>query len=290
MAFTLPTDTATRPVAVIGAGTLGRRIGLMFATRGGQVRVYDPAPQAGQEARAFVEQHVAEIAAGIEGGTPGTVVSTTDLSEALAGAWLVVEAVPERLELKKQIFADLDRAADADAILASNSSSYPTSRFIDRVTRPERVLNMHFYMPPAQPAVDLMSSGHTDRAVLDLLLRELPHYGVHPFEARRESTGFIFNRIWAAIKRESLAVVAEGVSTPQEIDAMWAVNTGRPGGPFRAMDKVGLDVVLDIENHYAAENPALPTGPREVLRRYVDAGHLGVKTGRGFYDDYRRAG
>ena len=146
---------------------------------------------------------------------------------------------------------------------------------------------MHFYMPPWQSAVDLMSSGHTDRAVLDLLLRELPRYGVQPFEARRESTGFIFNRVWAAIKRESLAVVAEGVSTPQDVDRMWQINTGLESGPFRQMDKVGLDVVLDIENHYAEENAALPAGPRELLRRYVEAGHLGVKTGRGFYDDYR---
>ncbi|WP_353946618.1 3-hydroxyacyl-CoA dehydrogenase NAD-binding domain-containing protein [Streptomyces sp. HUAS MG91] len=289
MPFTLPTDPASRPVTVIGAGTLGRRIALMFATRGGSVRVYDPVREAGQAACAYVEEHVAEVAAGIEGGTPGTVSTTTDLAEALAGAWLVVEAVPERLDLKKQIFADLDKAADADAILASNSSSYPTSAFIDHVAHPERVLNMHFYMPPAQSAVDLMSSGHTDRAVLDLLLGELPHYGVFPFEARRESTGFIFNRVWAAIKREALSVVAEGVSTPQDVDAMWMINMGGVAGPFRMMDRVGLDVVLDIENHYAAENPHLPSGPRELLRGYVEAGHLGVKSGRGFYDDYDRA-
>ncbi|MEU9358527.1 3-hydroxyacyl-CoA dehydrogenase NAD-binding domain-containing protein [Streptomyces sp. NPDC048301] len=286
MPFTLPSDPMSRPVTVIGAGTLGRRIALMFATRGGSVRVYDPVQEAGQAACAYVEQHVAEVAAGIEGGTPGTVSATTELAEALAGAWLVVEAVPEHLDLKKRIFADLDRTADADAILASNSSSYPTSAFIDHVAHPERVLNMHFYMPPAQSAVDLMSSGRTDRAVLDLLLRELPHYGVFPFEARRESTGFIFNRVWAAIKREALSVVAEGVSTPRDVDAMWMINMGGVAGPFRTMDRVGLDVVLDIENHYAAENPGLPTGPRELLRGYVDAGHLGVKSGRGFYDDY----
>ncbi|MGA5650713.1 3-hydroxyacyl-CoA dehydrogenase family protein [Streptomyces seoulensis] len=283
MTFTLPTDLDSRPVTVLGAGTLGRRIALMFATRGGEVRIYDPSAEAGKQACAYVEQHVSEIAARVEGGAPGSVAATTDLAEALTGAWLVVEAVPERLELKRQVFADLDRLAPPDAILASNSSSYPTSRFIDRVGTPERVVNMHFYMPPAQAAVDLMSCGHTDRAVLDLLLEVLPRYGVFPFEAHRESTGFIFNRIWAAIKREALSVVAEGVSTPEDVDRMWAINTGTAGGPFRAMDQVGLDVVLDIENHYAAENPDLPTGPRELLKRYVDAGQLGVKTGRGFY-------
>ncbi|CAK7281157.1 3-hydroxyacyl-CoA dehydrogenase family protein [Streptomyces sp. RM1] len=285
MPFTLPSDLGSRPVAVIGAGTLGRRIALMFATRG-DVRIYDPVRQAGEEAVDFVARHLPKTAERI-GGTPGEVTATTEAAAAVAGAWLVVEAVPERLELKREIFAELDRTAPADAILASNSSSYPTGRFADAVARPERLLNMHFYMPPRQSAVDLMSSGHTDRAVLDLLLRELPRYGVQPFEARRESTGFIFNRVWAAIKRESLAVVAEGVSTPQDVDRMWQINTGLESGPFRQMDKVGLDVVLDIENHYAEENPALPAGPRELLRRYVEAGHLGVKTGRGFYDDYR---
>ncbi|MGF1238276.1 3-hydroxyacyl-CoA dehydrogenase family protein [Streptomyces sp. 2-6] len=289
MPFVLPTGIGARPVTVVGAGALGRRIALMFATRG-RVRIYDPARQTAQDAVAYVARHVGETARHVGSDTPGEATAVTDLGEAVADAWLVVEAVPERLELKRRIFADLDETAPGDAILASNSSSYPTSQFVDGVAHPERVLNMHFYMPPRQAAVDLMSCGKTGRDVLGLLLRELPRYGVHPFEAHRESTGFIFNRIWAAIKRESLAVVAEGVSTPRDVDRMWQINTGLKSGPFRLMDKVGLDVVLDIENHYADENPALPAGPRELLRRHVDAGHLGVKTGRGFYDDYGAQG
>ncbi|MFJ8545004.1 3-hydroxyacyl-CoA dehydrogenase family protein [Streptomyces sp. NPDC093586] len=85
-------------------------------------------------------------------------------------------------------------------------------------------------------------------------------------------------------------MVAEGVATPQDVDSMWMINTGAQAGPFRMMDQVGPDVVLDIENHCAAERPGLPAGPRELLHRYVDAGHLGVKTGRGFYDDYAGVG
>jgi 3-hydroxybutyryl-CoA dehydrogenase len=286
MTATIPADRAGRPVTVVGAGTLGRRIALVFSTRGGTARIVDPSAEARTAAVDYVRTTLPEVLATVDGGSAGTVEAHDDLATAVRGAWLVIEAVPERLDLKVQLFGDLDRLADEDAILASNSSSYPSRRFLERVRRPERVLNMHFYMPPRVNAVDLMSSGHTDRAVLDLLLTELPRFGVHPFEARRESTGFIYNRVWAAIKREALAVVAEGVTTPEEFDRMWVLNTGTRSGPFRMMDHVGLDVVLDIEDHYAAENPHLPAAPRELLHRYVDAGHLGAKSGRGFYDDY----
>ncbi|RWA21076.1 hypothetical protein MBRU_15320 [Mycolicibacterium brumae DSM 44177] len=143
--------------------------------------------------------------------------------------------------------------------------------------------NTHFYMPPLQLAVDVMSNGETSDEVLDFVLAAFPDYGLSPFLCHKESTGFIFNRIWAAIKREALSVVAEGISTPEDVDAMWRVNSGSAQGPFQMMDHVGLDVVLDIENHYAAENPNLPTGPRELLHRYVDAGKLGAKSGEGFY-------
>ncbi|KOU04394.1 MULTISPECIES: 3-hydroxyacyl-CoA dehydrogenase family protein [Streptomyces] len=283
MSFALPGNIEERPVAVIGAGTLGRRIALMFADRGGLVRIHDKSEEAGAAARRYVEEQLPDLVARLDGGRAGRVVVTDDLAEALSDAWLVIEAVPERLDLKKEIFGELDRTAAPDAILASNSSSYASSEFIDRVRHPERVLNIHFYMPPRQNAVDIMSDGATAPGVMELLKKELPKYGVFPFEAHKESTGFIFNRIWAAIKREALSVVAEGVSTPQDVDGMWKINMGVEAGPFRMMDQVGLDVVLDIENHYADENPHLPSGPRELLKTYVDAGHLGVKTGRGFY-------
>ncbi|GAA2604871.1 3-hydroxyacyl-CoA dehydrogenase family protein [Streptomyces axinellae] len=300
----LPADRAARPVAVLGAGTLGRRIALVFATRGGSVRIHDPS--ASQRAAAL--RYVGETLPGLiaaradagadagggagadgdagSGAEAGEVRAVDELGAAVAGAWLVVEAVPEDLELKRRVFADLDRLCAPDTILATNSSSFASRLLLDGVTRPARVLNTHFYMPPEQPAVEVMTCGHTDRAVLDLMLAVLPEYGVHPFEARKESTGFINNRIWAAIKREALSVVAEGVATPQEIDRLIQVNGGG-SGPFRAMDAVGLDVALAVEEHYAAQHPGrLPEGPRAVLRSYVERGRLGTKSGAGFYDDY----
>jgi 3-hydroxybutyryl-CoA dehydrogenase len=283
MTFTLPDDPRSRPVAVIGGGTLGRRIALMFASGGAETRIHDVAPQVSADAVAYVEGALPDVVATRAGATAGTVRSTADLDEAVRDAWLVVEAIPEVLELKTRLFGRLDRIAAPDAILASNSSSYASRLMLDEVEHPERVLNMHFSMPPRQNAVELMGDGQTDPGILELLKAELPRYGVVPFVAMRESTGFVFNRIWAAIKRESLAVVADGVSTPEDVDAMYVLNSGAAAGPFRMMDMVGLDVVLAIEDHYAAEDPHLPEGPRRLLREHVDAGRLGVKTGRGFY-------
>ena len=289
MSFNVPTDFASRPVAVIGAGTLGRRIALMLAAHGAEVNIYDLAKAQREAAVDYVTQSLPALADRKSGVVPGQVSAQADIADAVRNAWLVVEAVPERLELKQQIFGQLDELAAADAILASNSSSYASRLFLDKVHHPERVLNIHFYMPPQQNAVDVMSCGETDRDVIDFVLATLAQFGLYPFEARKESTGFIFNRVWAAVKRESLEVVAEGVSTPQEVDRMFEINTGSAAGPFRMMDRVGLDVVLDIEEHYCAEHPEYPEGPRRLLRSYLQQGRLGVKSGAGFYDDYARA-
>jgi len=271
-------------VAVIGAGTLGRRIALMFAAHGAQVVIHDLDGSQRDAALDYVTGNVTALAKSLTDVVPGRVSVEVDLAEAVHDAWLVIEAIPERLELKKQVFGQLDELAADDAILASNSSSYSSRLFLDKVHHPERVLNIHFYMPPKQAAVDVMSCGQTDRDVIDFVMATLPQFGLYPFEARRESTGFIFNRVWAAMKRESLEVVAEGVSTPQDLDRMFEINTGSAGGPFRMMDQVGLDVVLDIEEHYCAEHPEYPEGPRTLLRSYLAQGRLGVKSGAGFYD------
>lgn len=286
ISYVLP-DTS-RPTAVIGSGTLGQRIALMLASAGGEVRLYDPKAEQAEAGRLYVESELGNVVAARQSATAGHIRVAASLEDALTNVWMAVEAVPERLDLKTKLFGDLDRLAPADAVLASNSSSYPSSQLIEQVSRPERVINTHYYMPPEQVAVEIMSCGKTDAAVVALLMERFPAYGLVPFHVRSESVGFIFNRIWAAVKREALAVVAEGASTPEDVDRIAHVLTSAPGGPFRMMDKVGLDVVLDIEEHYAETRPCVPSGPRELLRKYIDEGRLGVKSGRGFYLDYRR--
>jgi 3-hydroxybutyryl-CoA dehydrogenase len=257
---------------------------MMMATRGAEVRLYDPNAEVREAGVAYARAELPAVLEKIPDGKAGTIVGFDDMAAALKGAWHVVEAVPEKLDLKKSIFKQIDELSDPDAILASNSSSYPTSAFSDSVKNPARLLNMHYLMPPRATPVELMSCGHTDPAVIELMAKVLPGYGLTPYIVERESMGFIYNRIWAAIKRESLNVVANGVASPQVVDAIFCQAMGSRIGPCRAMDAVGLDVVLSIEEHYAHEIPGLPEAPRELLRKMIAEGHLGAKSGKGFYD------
>jgi len=287
MAYTLPQDVDQRPVAVVGAGTLGRLIATVFAAGGSDVRLFDTSAEQLEAGRDHVEQHAAEVgeALDVHPDRTGGVEAVDDLARAADRAWLIIESVPERVDLKVKVFGELDRLAADDAVLATNSSSLPSRLVIDEVQRPERVLNMHFQQPPQLNAVELMTCGETDPAVIDALMERLPQFGLAPFHVRVESDGFIFNRIWAAIKRECLMVVEEGVATPEDVDEMWRIFT-RPGiPPFRLMDRVGLDVVLAIEEHYAEVRDGIPESPRALLRHMVDEGRLGTKSGGGFYDD-----
>jgi len=284
MTFKLPENIATRAIAILGAGTLGRRIALMLATRGAEVRLYARTAATREAGVAFAKEQLPAVLLTLPGSKAGTIVGVDDMAAALKNAWLVVESVPENLELKKDIFKRVDALSESDAILASNSSSYSSSAFADSVKNPARLLNSHFLMPPGITPVELMSCGQTDPAVIQLLVDVLPGYGLTPYVVQRESMGFIFNRIWAAIKRETLAVVAEGVASAEVVDAIYNQATGSQPGPFRLMDAVGLDVVLSIEENYAQHRPGLPEGPRILLKKMIAEGRLGVKSGQGFYD------
>jgi 3-hydroxybutyryl-CoA dehydrogenase len=286
MSYTLPSDVDDRPIAIDGTGTLGRRIASVYAAGGTDVRIFDLAREHRDAAVKYVGEQVEQVrkTLNLDGSRTGTARASKDLGEAVRGAWMVIEAVPERLDIKRDVFGQLDELADADAILASNSSSIPTSQMIDKLKHPERVLNTHYQQPPELNSVELMSCGKTDDGVVDALMSKIPQYGLVPFRVRRESDGFIFNRVWAAIKRECLMVVQEGVAAPEDVDGMWKIFTAPGIPPFRLMDRVGLDVVLSIEEHYASVRAGVPESPRELLHEMIDEGRLGVKTGRGFYE------
>jgi 3-hydroxybutyryl-CoA dehydrogenase len=264
-------------IAVVGAGTLGWQIARTFAVRGVRVRLYDAKGRVAEEAVERIGREVPEAV--------GSLVAVGSLAEVVDGVWLAIEAIPERLEAKRALFAEVSGMTGAEVVLATNSSSL-RSRLLAEATRfPERLLNMHFYNEPwRRSAVEVMTCGETDPAVLARVAAFMTGCGLEPFVVRGESTGFIFNRIWRAIKRESLRVVAEGHATPEEVDRLWCIVMESEVGPFARMDRVGLDVVLDIERRYAAESGDPKDEPPGLLVELVEKGMLGVKSGRGFYE------
>ncbi|KAL6879315.1 hypothetical protein J3F83DRAFT_768563 [Trichoderma novae-zelandiae] len=279
-----PLNYRNRPVAVLGAGILGRRIACVWASTGYNVKIRDPSRQQRDDGIAFVEENVSSFAQKT-GKTPGKVMAFEDMEDALADAWIVIEAVPEKLELKIDVFAELDALAPADCILATNSSSYRSSELIDKVSaaRKTLVLNTHYFRPPECMLVEVMTSGHTTEAIIPFVVERLREAALMPYVARKESTGLIINRLWAAIKRETLTILAEGVSVPKEIDALWTemfVNSRLL--PCRTMDLVGLDTVAFIENHYIAEFGLSPEKTVDFLKKnYLEHGKLGAKCAKG---------
>lgn len=173
------------------------------------------------------------------GAKPGGVTTFEDLAASVTNAWLVIEAVPEKIQLKIDTFEQLDNLAPKDCILASNSSSYKSSEMLDKVSdaTKSRILNMHYYMPPDVMVVELMTDGFTNPSIIDFMFERSREAATKPYVARKESTGFIFNRMWAAVKREALTILAEEVSTPSEIDSLWKEIFVKGGTvPCKAMD------------------------------------------------------
>jgi 3-hydroxybutyryl-CoA dehydrogenase len=277
-------------VAIVGAGFMGAQLALHIAAHGYRVTAVDQAPEALARMR---QSHDEELARRVAGGVlaeperaaiVARIAATSDLSAVVAEADLVIEAVPELLDLKRAVFAALDRVCPLHAILATNSSALRVSLLEDATGRPDRVLNTHFYPPVWQrPMVELMRGSATSDETVARVRRFARSIGMTPLMVRKESTGFLFNRVWRAIKKETLELVDDGVATVDDVDRAWMICMGMPIGPFGLMDMVGLDAVLNVELVYHEESGDPRDAPPPLLTDKVAAGDLGVKTGRGFY-------
>ncbi|MFH1920891.1 MAG: 3-hydroxyacyl-CoA dehydrogenase family protein, partial [Planctomycetota bacterium] len=169
-------------------------------------------------------------------------------------------------------------------ILTTNSSSLRISRIETATHRHGQLANTHFVQPIwKHPFVELMRGTATSDETLETLREFARSIGVVPFVVRRESTGFIYNRIWRAVKKEALHLVDRGVATPEDVDRTWMIQMETPMGPFGLMDRVGLDVVRDIEMVYHEESGDPSDAPPKLLLDKIEKGELGVKTGKGFY-------
>jgi 3-hydroxybutyryl-CoA dehydrogenase len=281
--------SAVRRIAVIGTGTMGRGIAHVAALAGCTTVLYDSDPPALERARRSI---AASLERGVERGKVALADATralenlhdgTELESAVGDVDLVIEAVPEDINLKIDIFQRLDRAAPAHAVLATNTSALSVTELAGAVGRADRVIGMHFFNPVhLMKLVEVVRGLQTSAATAALAAAVARRMGKEPVEVN-EAPGFVTTRINALIGNEAFYMLQEGVASARDIDKALKLGLNHPMGPFELVDLVGLDTRLAILKFLHA-TLGDKYRPCPLLEKYVKAGRLGRKAGRGVYD------
>ncbi len=276
-------------LAVIGAGTMGRGIAYASCLAGFATKLYDVTDkiltQAGAALLADLRKAVDKKIIAEEAATKAfaRLQTTIDLAAAAQDAEFIIEAIPERIDLKLDLFARLDKLAPAPAVLASNTSSLSITELAGATQRPGQVIGMHFFNPvPVMKLVEIIRGLETSEASVSLT-QEVAHRMGKETVIINESPGFITTRINALIGNEAFYMLQEGVASAREIDKALKLGLNHPMGPFELVDLVGLDVRLNILT-FLHQTLGEKFRPCPLLVKYVKAGRLGRKVGRGVYE------
>ncbi len=277
-------------LAVIGAGSMGAQIAQQTALGGVEVTLHDKSSEQLEKARDSNRGHIMRRVEKGKLGEPeaqkalARVHGITDLSEAVAGADFVIEAIFEDLDLKRSVFAELDRAAPRDAVLASNSSTMGISKIAGVTSRPERCINMHFFFPVlVMDLVEVVRGPQTSDETVDRAMSMAREIGRTPVLINKEIDGFIVNRILHAATQEAYRLLDAGVASFKDIDVAVEKGLNWPLGPFRLGDFSGLDVTYHARLHMYRTTGEERFRPSPQLEAKVKAGKLGRKTGEGWY-------
>jgi 3-hydroxybutyryl-CoA dehydrogenase len=276
-------------IAVLGAGTMGHGIAHAAIVAGYDTRLYDVSGASLDKGRAAIEAIVAKgvelkkLAPADAGAVLGRLTTTGDLASALAGVDLVIEAAPERIDLKIALLQEVDRLAPAEAIVASNTSALSITEMAGALRSPGRVAGMHFFNPVHKmKLVEIVQALESAPQTIDTIAEVARRMGKETVLVR-ESPGFITTRVNASIGNEAFYMLMEGVASARDIDKALKLGLNHPMGPFELVDLVGLDTRLAILEHLH-RTLGEKYRPCPLLVQYVKAGRLGKKVGRGVYD------
>jgi len=275
--------TRFQHVLVVGAGQMGGGIAQVVAASGRRVSLHDPFPGAVERGLTAMRTSLERLAA--KGGAdPGETLGRVEQVDDLVAADLMIEAITEDADAKEELFRRADGALPDEAILASNTSSIPITSLAAVTARPDRVIGMHFFNPvPVLRLVEVIRAEQTSDATAAMIVELARDLGKEPAEAR-DYPGFVSNRILMPFVNEAAYAVMEGVAEPEAVDTIARLGFAHPVGPLALADLIGLDTCVAIMEvlHRGLGDPKY--APCPLLRRYVQAGRLGRKSGRGFYE------
>ena len=279
-----------KKVAVIGAGSMGAGIAQVCSQAGYEVamrdieqrlvdggfrRIRDPLMKRVEKGK-MTKDELDRILANIHG--------TVSLKEAVSGAQVVIEAIIEKMDAKKALFSELDSISPPDVVFASNTSSLSITEMASATRRADRVIGMHFFNPaPVMKLIEVIRGSETSDETTAFAKSFSAKLGKDPVEVK-ESPGFVVNRLLVPMMNEAFNLLMEGVASPQDIDKAMKLGTNMPMGPFELADYTGLDIGLDVMEVLHRETGDSKFRPSPLLRKYVRAGRLGRKTGRGVYE------
>ncbi len=278
-----------KTLTVLGTGVLGSQIAFQAAFHGFVVTAYDVDEDALAKARDRFTRlagiYRAQVAGASEGKTEAALANlrlTADLGDAVVDADLVIEAVPELLELKRDVYRELAERAPAKTIFATNSSTLLPSDLKDFTGRPDRFLALHYANNIwAQNIAEVMGTAETDPAVYAAVVGFARNSGLEPIEIRKEKAGYVLNSLLVPLLNAAAGLLLQGVADPHTIDKTWRIATGAPSGPFQIYDVVGLTTAYNIA--LASPDAGSQAFARHLKEHYIDQGKLGVASGEGFY-------